>query len=170
MNPTISRVQSALYEIFTIAIMSNLDHFMIEIDKLRRHIEGNRRKPHKLALLLAVIDLFEQGIIHQNRIEFCQVLIESFKTAFQAIKSPQDWCLPSLPFIHLRSSDFWYLVPKAGREEIYTNMKTPGGGKKRILDNVEYAYLSDYAFEVISDSHDREVLKQYILWVAGTAW
>lgn len=113
-------------------------------------------------MLLAVIDLLDEGKITENRIYFDEALIQSFERNFRHYSSLEDWCQPGPPFFHLRSSDFWFHRVKSGREEQYAKLTTSGGGTKRILDNIEYAYFSDDAWGVMSDPSARGKLRVFI--------
>jgi hypothetical protein len=47
-----------------------------------------------------------------------------------------------------------------GEKNSYKSLNTSGGGSKRILENIEYAYLSDYAYKVLSNGDAREEVKK----------
>lgn len=124
---------------------------------------GGRNKPHKSLMLLVVLDLFDANLIEDNRISYNQDLVERFQQYFEAVKKEGDWCQPGMPFFHLRSSSFWkhHVIP--GREERYSELQTSGGGSKRILDNIQYAYLDKNAFVIFSDPNQRQELRGFIL-------
>lgn len=134
-----------------------------EIDKLRCGGSNSDPKPHKLIMLLAVIDLAESDLFPENKIYFDHILCNRFSNLFVSLCGSDDWCQPAPPFFHLRSSGFWHLHPKEGRADVLSSLKTSGGGSKRILENVEYAYLSDYAYLVFQDPYVRAELRSQIL-------
>src|SRR4028118_179275 len=72
--------------------------------------------PHKPLLLLAVIDLIEQGAILENKIEPSPQLVESFLKYWNllSIEKPRIF----LPFYHLKSDKFWHLHAKQGQENL----------------------------------------------------
>lgn len=142
---------------------SEIQRLIIEIKRIRRGKTGTYAKPHKLIMLLAIIDMANAGFLQENKIYFEEPLIGYFEKNFRLFCKQKDWCQPSPPFFHLRSSNFWFHKPKAGREEIYKSLNTSGGGSKRILENIEYAYLSDYAFKVLSNGDAREEVKKNII-------
>jgi len=143
-------------------ITDALEKFQLEVTQLRRGGSQQEPKPHKLILLLAVLDMADEGLIPENKIFFASPLLELFEKHFRQIAKPGDWCQPSPPFFHLRSADFWHHKIYKGREEAYAKLKTSGGGTKRITDNIEYAYLSPYAYSVISDPDARSQLRSFI--------
>lgn len=142
---------------------NQIENFKTEISDLRRGGSKDDPKPHKLLMLLAVIDLLDEGKITENRIYFNEAVIQSFERNFRHYSSVDDWCQPGPPFFHLRSSDFWFHRVKTGREEQYAKLTTSGGGTKRILDNIEYAYFSADAWRALTESHTRGKLRAFIL-------
>ena len=108
-------------------------------------------KPHKVCMLLAVMDLIELGVINQNRIEFNNVLKQSFTEHFQRLSAGNDQDTPENPFYHLSSEGFWHLKPQLGVE--LTAIK--GFSKTKIA----YAYLDDELFTLMQSSLIRPDLK-----------
>jgi hypothetical protein len=141
---------------------SNLEKLQLEISRLR--LGGGRQtpKPHKLLLLLAVLDLAEDGLLVENKIYFNNHLTASFEKCFKQFAIQGDWCQPGPPYFHLRSTNFWHHKVRDGREAVYNKLKTSGGGIKRIIENIEYAYLSPDAFSVVNDPNARIHLRSFI--------
>ena len=134
-----------------------------KIATLRRGIHRGRTKPHKPIMLLTVLDLFDRGHITHNRVRFDHVLVRRFSDLFGTVRKPGDWCQPAPPFFHLRTSGFWLLKPRAGRESAYAALTTSGGYSRRLVDNVEYAYLDCEAFAAFSNPQSRLALRDFIL-------
>ena len=139
------------------------DALVAQIRSLRRGSGEKRPKPHKLVMMLTVLDLAEDGLLQQNKIHFDATLIERFHRHFASVASENDWSQPALPFFHLRGSGFWFHQIKPGREGIYATLTTSGGGSKRILENIEYAYLSEEASLVLSDATRRDEWRRFLL-------
>ncbi|NLC55399.1 MAG: DUF4007 family protein [Armatimonadetes bacterium] len=137
----------------------DLRSLLQDIAELRRGTWSGRAKPHKLVMLLTVLDLAETGRLEDNRIYFDEELQATFCNRFTDLCDRSDWCQPGPPFFHLRSAPFWHHKIRPGREPAYANMTTSGGGSRRILDTIEYAYLSDYAWRAVSDPVARRVLR-----------
>jgi len=72
--------------------------------------------PHKPILLFLVLDLFAQGRITTNLIEITPELGELFAAYWSKVIPPERRGNLALPFFHLRSSDFWHLLPQPGQE------------------------------------------------------
>ena len=133
-----------------------------EIEKMQRGKSQNREKPHKLVLLLAVLNLFERGAIRDNKIYFDEILVQEFRNVFSLVSKDDDWCQPAPPFFHLRTSSFWKHKVIEGREANYSRLKTSGGGYGRIIENIEYAFLSDYAFNIFLQPNSRKLLREFL--------
>ncbi|MDP1624523.1 MAG: hypothetical protein Q8L64_02020 [bacterium] len=146
----------------TMSLQEKLDHLKKEIQKMQRDITHGHKKPHKLVMLLAVLDLFEKHIISENKIYFNDDLTESFSNVFNLIRAKGDWNQPAPPFFHLRTSSFWKHKIKDGQEVQYSKLSTSGGGTKRIEENIDYAYLTDSAYEVFSNKEARQNIRELI--------
>jgi predicted restriction endonuclease len=147
----------------TLTPQQKLDHLKNEIQKMQRDTTHGAKKPHKIVMLLAVLDLFERQVITENKIYFDDELVMSFSNIFNLIRSKGDWDQAAPPFFHLRTSSFWKHKVKDGCEKSYSKLSTSGGGFKRIQENIEYAYLSDDAFEIVSDVEARQSLREFMI-------
>jgi len=134
-----------------------------EIELMRRGGSKEKQKPHKLFMLLAVLDLFDQGLLTENRIFFDQQLQRNFEKYFRLYAGTEDWCQPGPPFFHLRSASFWKHKIKPGRENVYEKITTSGGGIKRIQENIAYAYFEEDAFAVLSNEIFRVEMRNHII-------
>jgi len=114
--------------------------------------------PHKIAMLLAVMDLIEAGTLIDNQIEFTEVLTRAFTNRFNELKSDSDRDNPHLPFFHLRSEGFWHHQLKPGKVDSYAKLST-ASGPGVILENIRFAYLDDELFELLQNHVVRELLK-----------
>jgi predicted restriction endonuclease len=140
----------------------SLHQLLSDIDNLHRGGSKAEPKPHKLLMLLAVIDLIDRGILTENRITYDETLRETFANFFRLVYDSSDWCQPGPPFFHLRTSGFWNHEILNGREVQYSKLTTSGGGNKRIEDNIEYAYLSDSAYSIFQNAETRRILRTHI--------
>lgn len=140
-----------------------LRQLLIEIESIKRGGSKIEKKPHKLIMLLTVLELMEKGVIKENRIYYNDQLVSLFKDNFNIYGKDGDLCQAAPPFFHLKASAFWkhHIIP--GREQVYNNLKTSGGGSRRILDNIEFAYLSDQAFELFSNPDTRSQIQNFII-------
>lgn len=119
---------------------------------------GNGKSPHKVAMLLAVIELIETGQIEDNRIPFDQRLSETFTEHFHRLAGPNDRNNPHLPFFHLRSIGFWRHYLKPGMQESYQQLSTVSG-PIIIAKHISFVHLDDELFELLGNGVARELLK-----------
>lgn len=134
-----------------------------EISRIKRGGSKQEKKPHKLIMLLSVLDLIEAGRIKSNQIFYNEELINAFEANFRMLAKVDDWCQPAIPFFHLRSASFWKHKIIPGREAIYDKLDTSGGGSKRILENIEYAYLDESTFSAFMNHDSRREIRAFIL-------
>lgn len=66
-----------------------------EIEGMRRGSKAGHRRPHKLILLLAVLDLIDEATDFDNRIYFDELLISRFRRYFDQYRIADDMCQPA---------------------------------------------------------------------------
>ena len=130
-----------------------------QFSELRLNKRGERVSPHKVAMLLAIISLFEKDKITKNRIYFSQELKDEFSYHFNQLADSSDKDNPHLPFFHLRSSGFWHHQVVPGKQSSYDQLST-ASGPVVILDNIQYAYLDDELFELLGNEVVLKVLRE----------
>lgn len=140
----------------------SLEKLKLEIGTLRRGSKAGHSRPHKLAMLLAVLDMIDASGKFDNRIAFDANLIQHFELQFNLYKTKDDLCQPAPPFFHLRSSSFWKHKVTPGKEAVYAKTSTSGGGRKRIDDLIEYAYIAETALPVFVEKTTRAELRRHI--------
>ncbi len=144
-------------------IAGKLQRLKAEINSIRRGNYKGRVKPHKPLMLLAVLDLMNAGIITENRVTFDNTLKNKFQELFLIAHKEGDWCHPSEPFFHLRTAGFWFHKPCRGKEKACADLDTSGGGSRRILENIEYAFFDPDSFMGLMDAEARWELLNFIL-------
>lgn len=135
-----------------------LNDFLVEVKKLSF---GKTFKPHKYVLLLITLELIQEGYFKENKIFFESVLKNRFKSYISIYGNKDDRNRPHTPFFHLKSSGFWFLKAKAGKEGSLSYLTTVGSSKD-ITDNIDYAYLSESVYNLFSSSSESEVIKKEI--------
>lgn len=136
----------------------NLEEFFVLVEKLA---EGKPYRPHRLIMFLSVLELFDEGHYIDNKIYFNEVLKNRFSYYFNIFSTDKDSNRPHTPFFHLINSGFWLLKSIPGREEVLAKLQTVGG-PGAITENVEYAYLTDSAYNLIKDPKNLSIIKQRI--------
>lgn len=119
---------------------------------------GGEKSPHKVAMLLAVLELIEEELIEENRIYFDRQLKETFSKHFNALASESDRNNPHFPFFHLRSSGFWHHHVKPGKSGSYSELST-ASSPSVIAENISFSYLDDELFELLGNGVARELLR-----------
>ena len=116
--------------------------------------------PHKPLLLLAVIELIEQGQIHENRIHLSPDLAETFIRYWSTVTNRRPNI--ALPFFHLRGDGFWHLHPNPGYETAL-NVASRIRGISRLREVIAYASLDDDLFALLTNPLHREVIRQTLI-------
>ncbi len=75
------------------------------------------RAPHKPLLLLAVLDQFAESTVLSNLVEASLELSELFTLYWARVMPPDQHGSLALPFFHLQSDGFWYLLPRPGQAD-----------------------------------------------------
>ena len=91
-----------------------IEYYAEKFSSLNIASQQGHNRPHKVCLLLAVMELIEVGYIHNNRIELDSLLKERFTYFFECLSSGNDNNTPELSSFHLRSEGFWHLVYNDG--------------------------------------------------------
>lgn len=139
-------------------------------DKFRRLVVNTSRgraSPHKLCMLLALLDLARAGALPANRIPFAPPLLERYGQFFAAVRTPNDHPNPYFPFFHLtgRLKDgqpsFWHLRALPGREAVLDAMES-ARSLGAITDKIAYAYLDPELFELLQDPASLNALAETI--------
>lgn len=122
----------------------SLEYYLNKFQSLNTMRQQGHNKPHKICMLLAIMDLIAIGTITDNKIELNNALRRCFTLHFDRLKAGNDKDTPENPFYHLISEGFWHLKPVAGvkSEDI------SGYSKNKIA----YAYLDDELYAYMQSS------------------
>ena len=116
--------------------------------------------PNKPLLLLAIVELIEQGQISENKVTPSPDLFEIFMKYWSIITDRRPNL--ALPFFHLKSDGFWHLHANAGYEtalKVATQIKAVS----RLREIVASASFDDELFCLLTNTHDREVIRQTLI-------
>jgi putative restriction endonuclease len=143
-----------------------LNHYVREFERLRVNLVDGRPSPHKAVMLLSLIQLFDEGKVQNNRIEFSPELKEVYRAFFEVVANERDHAHPYFPFFHLQGADqnsrFWHLTAKVGRERELASLRSP----RRLNDiheNVAYVSLDPELYQHLQDPESRRVLQLALL-------
>ncbi|MFO7720821.1 MAG: HNH endonuclease [Gillisia sp.] len=124
--------------------------------------KGLGRAPHKPILLLSIIQLISKRIITTNRIFISSDLLLSFRQNWKMLVDTNHTNNFSLPFFHLRSEPFWYLVAKPGKEIVTTSSKSIKSFKS-LRDSIAFAEIDKDLFFLLQDPINQMWFEQLIL-------
>lgn len=132
---------------------NSIQEYIQKIKNLRRYPGA----PYKPFLLLAVIELIEQGYIRENKIPLSNSLIDTFKVYTELTP---DWNSGiHYPFFHLKTDGFWHLHPKVLNNRQSNSTPTI----RQLLDAAAYSFLDDQFFLFLTDFRHRETIRQTII-------
>lgn len=138
-----------------------------KVSRLIVNVRDGRASPHKICMLLAVLDLARGGGLSENRILFAPPLLERYTRFFNAVRGTGDHPNPYFPFFHLtgklRGGDpsFWHLHALPGREAALEAIGT-ARGTSDITGNVAYAALDPELFDLLQSAPAIEALGESI--------
>ncbi len=118
---------------------------------------GEEVSPHKVCMLLAVMDLVKEEELVNNRIHFNDNLKRAFTIHFKLLGRERDRNTPYLPFYHLNSSDFWHHKIREGKQTDYDKL-TDSNSENKTCEAIEYVYVDPELFEHFKSINAREAL------------
>ncbi len=126
----------------------DLAYYLKELRSLRPDRSSGHPKPHKVCLLMAVMDLINQKQISENKIVLNYLLKKQFSIWFEKYKSGNDVDDPSQPFFYLESSSFWHHSPNPDHQEEYQKRINGRrhGSPAIVVKIIDYAYLDSELF------------------------
>ncbi|MDF2446510.1 MAG: hypothetical protein K0S46_1746 [Moraxellaceae bacterium] len=148
----------------------SLQTYVHKFQSLKVNVAHGRASPHKICMLLALLDLARSGGLVENKVVFGPALLERYEGYFAAVRTEQDHANPYFPFFHLAGdlrggeSSFWRLTPLPGRELVLQSMKS-ATSYRAITDNIAWASLDDELFHLLQDEKNIDALSEAL---AGT--
>ena len=142
--------------------MNEFNQYEYAFSHLRRGSTVYGPAPHKLVLLLAIIQAFEANQIQTNRIEPSDRLVAAFQLIWNKYIHSGHKLNFALPFYHLSNEGFWHLHAFSGKETELRKQSTIGSIAllRRII---QYASLDSALFAELNNPARRETLKQALI-------
>lgn len=159
--------------------MKELRHYTEAFSHLHTATKKGFRAPHKAVLLLAVIDLVEEGAITSPNIELSDRLIRQFDKLWLHFLRNSAIFIPNItqPFFHMQYESFWRLVEHAeshmamvaeplpyveGRKR---KMDLPQGGYsvKAMRRAFAYAEMDNQLFLLLQNADARAMLRVVLI-------
>jgi putative restriction endonuclease len=150
--------------------MSDLEHYAqlfatLNSNKNRSVFPAStlHRAPHKPLLLLAVLDLYAEGQVHDALVPIIPELGELFSRYWYRIMPPHSHPNMALPFFHLKNDGgFWHLVATPGNEHALEQTKA-FHSMTHLQNLVAGARLPTGLSIHLSNSGDRDALRQILI-------
>lgn len=141
------------------------EHYRNKLRSLHVDRSSGHPKPHKVCLLLSVLDLIESGELTENRIKATESLIKVFHENFERLKKGNDAENINMPFYHLRGDGVWHFsVPDNKKEEFKALESSPGTPSlKRLFEVIDYAYLDPVLFDYFNSGMARPLIREALL-------
>lgn len=136
-----------------------LSDYQHKFETLRVDRSHGEPAPHKPILLLAVIELIEEGVIKENKIYPSPLLVETFLKYWNLVKVDKPHI--EYPFTYLRSEKFWHLHAKPGQHEYL--IKNTFNSFAKLAGVIDYASLDKDLFDHLQSSSSRDDLRDTLI-------
>lgn len=128
------------------------EYYKTSLLTVNQKITNGKSNIAKPVLLLAIIDLIDEGYIIGNQIRYDEKLASTYNRIFKCYSDVVT--LVQYPFYYMRNDNFYSIKGK-------TEKKTPSG--KYIRDNIEYAYLDNGLWDLLQDPATRNEFRDLIV-------
>jgi len=135
-----------------------------QITSLRRATTKLGPAPHKPILLLALMDLFDEGVIDRNMIGIDDPLLTHFYDLWNLLAGSENTPNFALTFFHLGNErrNLWNLIVLPGKK-IVTTHKMAYKSLKTLRETFMGARLSDEFYTAIKNRRTREAIQSALL-------
>ena len=143
--------------------MPNLSQYLSDFSSLHTAVSKGKPAPHKALLLLAVLDMVEDGSLPFNRIVLTDALVRRFDVMVKRYLGNSTIFRPNIgmPYFHMQHEPFWELVPAqdalgmvaedvAGNKRIFRTPST-NYSQKSLRENFAYARLDADLFQLMQN-------------------
>jgi putative restriction endonuclease len=148
----------------------SLDHYIQTVCDLNIGRIGTHERPHKPALLLAIISMIEAGRCEGNRIVYGPELQTRFRRFFGIVRGPTDTVNMIDPFWRLRTDGLLEHRPLPGLEAaVQARRDAPSVGELRAMS--ECSKLPEDLYQSLQESEARNAVRNAIIsrYFAGRA-
>ena len=139
------------------------DFYQNKLRSLNVDRSSGHPKPHKVCLLLSILDLIESGELTENKFVITDSLKNAFHENFKRLKKGNDAEKLDLPFYHLRGDGIWHfsITNQQGFDELAAKPGTPS--LNRLFEVIDYAYLDPELFDFFKSGLARPLIRQALL-------
>ena len=138
--------------------------YIEDFQRLNTNSPNGKSRPYKPAILLAVLDGIESGLIQNRRVHITAELIAMFRKNLMTLgaTTPYQARHFAYPFYHLKSENFWRLVEKPGEKIVVTTANSIGG-LGQLREAVDYALLDVSLWGLLTHDKTRAQLRDVLL-------
>lgn len=154
----------------------SLNYYIYHLSHLHTARYKGKAAPHKAVLLLAVMELIEQGVITSNEIELTDSLVDKFNDIWHRYRGATSIFTPDIgkPYYHMQHEPFWHLVEEGDENYMlaeslglpHVAKKLPARSSysvKTLRSAFCYAALSQDLFEHMKTAEARDKLKVVLI-------
>jgi putative restriction endonuclease len=142
--------------------LDNLIKYSNAFKKLKRGVTQYGKAPHKVVMLLSILQAFQNKLINRNQIFISPELILLYKSNWNDLVETHHVCNFALPFWHLKGDKFWHIRTKAGFEN-FIQMKESISSINQLNNIIEYAFLDEDLFEILCTDKNNMLFQQLLL-------
>ena len=149
-------------------MQEELQKYLKIFDTLTLGVTKYGKAPHKIVMLLSVLQAVKNQLITQNRIYVMPELIAIFRSNWNDLVLTQHVCNFALPFWHLKGNKkavktkFWHPVAKPGYEmALQTKESVSSLGELNAA--IDYVVLNEDLFSLMKDATQNAILTQFLL-------
>ena len=134
--------------------------YRAEFGNLNPNKRGRMTAPHKAVLLLAVIELVEEGVVDSRFVPISGVVLRRFMAVWERMVGEHAHYRPAFyyPFFHLGSSSFWTLVKSPDYVE-----RGEYGSMPQLRESFVGAWLAEDLWRELLRADSREVLRKVLI-------
>lgn len=143
-------------------MQKTLEYYADAFSRLHVGVAGDHQRPHKPALLLAIISLIESGKAKGNRFAYEPSLLELFRRYFEVVREGNDRPYCMNPFWRLRQEGFFRHEPRPGREA-EVRVRTSAPTLAELQEMTEFSRLDDELFALLQNPANRRELRELLI-------
>lgn len=136
--------------------------YLLALKNLKRGVTQYGKAPHKVVMLLSVLQGIQNKFILSNQIYISPELVLLFKSNWNDLVETNHVCNFALPFWHLKGEKFWTLKANLGFEN-FISAKESVSGINQLNLIIDYAYLDEAFYQILIDQKSNLILQQFLL-------
>jgi putative restriction endonuclease len=143
-------------------VTMSMNEMLRRVSNLRIGRVGDHERPHKPALLLAIISMADSGRLTENRVQYGPELFELFREYFELVQGEGDWINMLDPFWRMKSDGLIEHVAKPGLGSLLDAQSTPPA-VGQLREVTSYSRLSDEFYAVLQEPAAREAIRSAVI-------